>query len=814
MSDQTNMDDMPAQPEGDTSEMSTPAYNKPAHKQNAIDREFAKPPKSKRHSAIRILGVFIIVIAVVVAIGSFWIMTGASTIEPTPKVWTIIWLTNGVLVVLIVALVLTEVVVMIQARLRKHSGARLRSRLVGLFAMVATVPALIIAVFAAFTLNQGLDQWFSERTRDIVENSRLIARSYLLEHSQVLRDDIIWVATELETAHETFTSDTEKFQRILTALAATRSLPFAYMLSKDGDTLLRAQINVQGPAPSVPNEVLQVAEEGAPILLSPGTTNLVGAAVKLRNYDDTYLFVARPVDQAVLEYMKLTDENISEYRLYASNRLVFQLTYGLMYLGLALVLLLAALWIGMALANRFVDPIRNLMIASSRVSRGKLNIHVPVEDRSGDLHDLGLRFNRMIDQLRSQRQELLDANETNELRRQFTEAVVEGVSAGVVGLDADGAITLVNRRSCEIFGHEELDLMGKEIVSVVPQLIPVIERARASRTGQIRDQINLGPESEQRTYQVQLTREGTMVESKGFVVTLDDITDLVSAQRTSAWADVARRIAHEIKNPLTPIQLSAERLRKRYGKKLEDDFEVFDKCTSTIIRQVGDIGRMVDEFSSFARMPKAVLEQDDLSDTIRQVVFLESVRLPQIEIETDIPLEPIMAHFDGRLISQALTNLIKNAVEALENQGLQNIKNPRIWVTASFQENLVKVEVNDNGAGWPEENRSRLLEPYMTTREKGTGLGLAIVAKIVEQHGGTVELRDAPQDEHGQVGASFSFTLPLKAPPDEEEPQDKPQEEISKRKTSEQAKKTDTSNTKPAKSKTKSATTKKTVVNK
>ncbi len=729
------------------------------------DTPSTRPLKTNTYRAIRILGLFIIIIAVIVAVGSFWIMTGASTIEPNPRVWTAIWIANGLLVILVVALVLTEIVVMVQARMRKQSGARLRSRLVGLFAMVATVPALLIAVFAALTLNQGLDQWFSERTRDIVENSRLVARSYLLEHAQVLRDDIIWVATELETARETFETDRVRFQRVLTALATTRSLPFTQLVSRDGDTLLRAQINVPGPEPAFPLAVIKEVQEGVPTLLTPGDTNMVGAIIKLRGYDDVYLFVARPVDQAVIEYMKLTDQNISEYRLYASNRLVFQITYGIMYLGLALVLLLAALWIGMALANRFIDPIRNLMIASSRVSRGRLDTQVPIVEKSGDLHDLGVRFNRMINQLANQRQELLDANETNELRRQFTEAVVEGVSAGVVGLDADGAITLVNRRSCDIFGADELDLMGREITRVVPELSSIIERAKSSRHGQIRDQINLGPESDQRTYQVQLTREGTMTESKGFVVTLDDITDLVSAQRTSAWADVARRIAHEIKNPLTPIQLSAERLRKRYGKKLDDDREVFDKCINTIVRQVGDIGRMVDEFSSFARMPSAVLEQADLSDTIRQAVFLESVRLPQIEIEAELPINTIYACFDGRLISQALTNLIKNAVEALENVGLQNIENPRIIIKTTLLDDFVAVDVCDNGMGWPEENRSRLLEPYMTTREKGTGLGLAIVAKIIEQHGGSVELRDALDENGNRRGACFRFTLPLRARP-------------------------------------------------
>jgi len=353
------------------------------------------------------------------------------------------------------------------------------------------------------------------------------------------------------------------------------------------------------------------------------------------------------------------------------------------------------------------------------------------------------------------------ANETNEKRRQFTEAVVEGVSAGIVGLDPYGAVTLLNATACNIFGRMEVELVGEDLAKVVPELAGVVERARSSRRGQIHDQIQIGNEATARTYQVRLTREGTMTESKGFVITLDDMTDLMAAQRTSAWADVARRIAHEIKNPLTPIQLSAERLRRRYADKLSDDFEVFDKCISTIVRQVGDIGRMVDEFSSFARMPTAALAQGDLSDTIRQAVFLESVRQPEITLQADLPPDAIIADFDGRLISQGLTNLIKNSVESIESVGLSEIEDPKITVSAAVEGAFVHIMISDNGKGWPTENRQRLLEPYMTTRDKGTGLGLAIVAKIIEQHGGTVELVDAEPDQHGRIGACFSIKLPL-----------------------------------------------------
>jgi two-component system nitrogen regulation sensor histidine kinase NtrY len=742
----------------------------PAGEESAEPSAVSSLFTERGRKALRVVGLIIVVLSVLVASGSFLIMTGTTNIEPTPEVWTIIWIANGLLVLLVVALVVTEAMLLIQSRFLGQAGSGLQLRMVAMFAAAAAVPAIIVAVVATISLNQGLDQWFSERTKTMVEASRLVARSYMLEHAQVLRDDIIYTAVELERARSAFETDRVQYQRILTALAVTRSLPFATLVSSDGDTLMRAQINAQNVSPQLPDGLMQHVTEGVPTLISPGDTQLVGAIVKLRGYLDTYLFVARPVNPEVLEFMRLTDENVTEYRQYESNRLVFQITFTIMYLGLALVLLLAALWVGIALANRFVDPIRNLMIASNRVSEGDLDVQVPVQPGRGDLRDLSNRFNTMTRQLRTQHVALVQANETNEKRRQFTEAVVEGVSAGIIGLDAFGAITLFNARASQMLGRDELSVVGQQLGEVVPALAQIVERARSSRRGQIRDQIEIGSGPDYRTYQVQLTREGTMAESKGYVITLDDITDLLSAQRTGAWADVARRIAHEIKNPLTPIQLSAERLRRRYGPKLADDFEVFDKSINTILRQVGDIGRMVDEFSSFARMPEAKPMMADLSETVRNSVFLEGVRLPDLEIKMELPDTPIVAYFDQRLLSQVLTNLIKNATEAIEGAGIEATSKPRIVVNAHTEGDRARISISDNGKGWPSENRQRLLEPYITTREKGTGLGLAIVARIIEQHGGTVDLIDAEPDEAGRVGACFTFTLPLRSPDDAAEP--------------------------------------------
>jgi two-component system nitrogen regulation sensor histidine kinase NtrY len=718
----------------------------------------------EQNRALRVLGFVVVFASVLMSTISFLILSGTTGIEPSPGVWTIIWIATGILVLLVIALVVTEATLLVQARMRRVPGSGMQVRMVTMFAVVAGVPAALVAVVATIALNQGLDQWFSERTRSMVESSRLVARSYMLEHAQVLRDDIIWVATELEQARNSYETDPQRFERVLTALAVTRSLPYTSLLDADGNEIMRAQISVGSNYPRPPPDITDGVVEGIPTQIAPGSTQFIGSIVKLRGYEETYLFVVRPVDAEVLQYMRLTDENITEYRQYASSRLVFQITFTIMYVGLAVVLLLAALWIGIALANRFVDPIRNLMIASRRVSGGDLDVQVPVQEGRGDLRDLSNGFNRMTQQLKTQREDLLKANEVNEKRRQFTEAVVEGVSAGIIGLDPYGAVTLVNARACDMLGKTEIELMGERMEAILPEIAPTMEKARSARRGQVRDQIQLGNETDRRIYQVQLTREGTITESKGYVVTFDDITDLESAQRTSAWADVARRIAHEIKNPLTPIQLSAERLRRRYGNKLDDDREVFDKCINTIVRQVGDIGRMVDEFSAFARMPESAPEMADLSDTIRQAVFLESVRLPEVDIVTLLPDEAIHAWFDNRLVSQVLTNLIKNAVEAFEGIALTEDWRPIINVEGHIESGLARVSVSDNGKGWPSENRQRLLEPYMTTREKGTGLGLAIVARIIEQHGGIVELIDAEPDAQGRVGACVTFTLPLHSP--------------------------------------------------
>jgi two-component system nitrogen regulation sensor histidine kinase NtrY len=469
------------------------------------------------------------------------------------------------------------------------------------------------------------------------------------------------------------------------------------------------------------------------------------------------------VNARVLQQLRATRANVAEYQLLEQRRAGVQVAFGLMYVAIALTLLLAAIWIGMWFANRLVAPIRQLMGAAQQISEGNLAVNVDVRAADGDLAVLGSTFNTMTSELKSQRDELVGANTKLDERRRFMEAVLSGVTAGVVGVDADGTITLVNRSAETLLDKKEADLIGQPLAKVVPEFGPVLKRARKQGRRLITDQVTQRRKGSERNFAVRVTTEGQDHEAQGFVVTFDDMTELVSAQRSTAWADVARRIAHEIKNPLTPIQLSAERIRRKYGDSITKDREVFDQCTDTIIRQVSDIGRMVDEFSAFARMPKAVMERHDVRDIVREAVFLFQVSRPEIAFELDLPDKPVVALSDRRLLAQAVTNLVKNASEAIDSaveadpaRGGQG----RVVAKVRTKGDRVQITVIDNGCGLPKENRERLIEPYMTTRTKGTGLGLAIVHRITEQHGGTLTLADAPKRNGKIEGASVRIDLP------------------------------------------------------
>ncbi|HUG62159.1 MAG TPA: ATP-binding protein, partial [Methylomirabilota bacterium] len=449
------------------------------------------------------------------------------------------------------------------------------------------------------------------------------------------------------------------------------------------------------------------------------------------------------------------------YRRLEASRADVQIGFGMVFAGMTVVFLLSAIWLGLSFANGLVAPIRRLIGAADEVAKGNLLAEVPVGAREDDLASLGTTFNKMTTELRTQRDDLLSANDQVDRRRRFTEAVLSGVTAAVVGVSNDGHVSIANRSATILLGLEEFDLIGRLLVDEIPELEPLIAAAVRDDTRVHQGTVTLIRGARELTISARVASDRSPDREHGYVVTLDDITDLVTAQRTSAWADVARRIAHEIKNPLTPIQLSAERIRRRYGKAIEEgDRQVFDQCVDTIVRQVGDIGRMVDEFSAFARMPKPAMESRNLSDPIREAVFLMSVGHPDIAFSTDLPEKPLVGRFDHRLMNQAITNLVKNAVEAITPLEPEDRGDASVVVRARDGGDHFVMEVIDTGVGLPAQDRQRLLEPYMTTREKGTGLGLAIVKKIIEEHDGRIELLDSPEVAEGGRGAMVRVILP------------------------------------------------------
>jgi len=701
----------------------------------------------------RALGLAAVAVALLSALITFVVLAGLTPIIPTDAVVRTLLATNGVTAFLLVLIIGWEVWRVVQARRRGRAASRLHVRIVALFSVIAAVPAILVAVVASITLDRGLDRLFSQQTHALIENSLIVADAYVREHVQFVRADSIAIAIELARAKPLFDQSREQFDQFLSVQASIRGLPGVMLLDKDLNVIDQvdakfAQTLVK-PTPAVLASVNDTEPQVAMFL----DANYIAAIIKLRGYNDTYLYIARLLDPRVMAQLRATQAGVAQYIDLEARRVGIQIAFGLMYTVIALIVLLSAVWIGLNFANYLVAPIRRLIGAAQVVSTGNLYVQVPTRRSEGDLAQLGETFNKMTQELRTQRDDIVRARDLIDSRRRFTEAVLAGASAGVIGVDGEGCISILNRSAERLIGRSEADALGRPLTEIVPELADMFTAANSGPQRLIQGQVTLNRSGRERILTARVTGEQSGAAERGFVFTLDDITELVTAQRTSAWADVARRIAHEIKNPLTPIQLSAERLRRKYAAIINDDGGVFKQCTDTIVRQVDDIKRMVDEFSRFARMPKPVMAAEDVADTVRQVVFLQRVGNADIDIDVEIAEDPMPAHFDRRLISQGLTNIIKNATEAIAAVPPAELGRGRIRVWAGREGTDIVIDVIDNGIGLPKENRSRLLEPYVTTREKGTGLGLAIVGRILEEHGGRIELGDAADKIPGQRGA-------------------------------------------------------------
>jgi len=659
-------------------------------------------------------------------------------------------LANLVLIGLLAALVGMRVMRLL--RDRQDAGARLHLRFVALFSFVAVVPAILIALVFGVLVNRGVDQWFSVNVRSAVENGADIGKAYVADVESGMQRDMEIMAIELGGIRDVFDNRIQ-FSGALAQIADFFGYPAVYILNGQGELLASGEMPGAPPYLAPPRADLEMAAEGvtvpAAVTENPDTLR---ALFPLEEYGDAYLYVVRPLAPGLVTQMRTGDESIQAYREAEESRARIQAAFALSYLETALLVLVGAVWLGMSAASAISGPIGRLVKAADRVAGGDLTARVDPKADPGEIAVLSNAFNRMTGDLEAQQAALKTASEEAQGRSRFIETVLSGVSAGVIGLDRRGRISAINDSAVQLLSIAEVHLRGRPLADVAPELSELVGRVEAH----IEEDIDVSREGETRRLRVRI--EGG--QGGEMVLTFDDITRLVTAQRNAAWRDVARRIAHEIKNPLTPIQLSAERLKRKYRARIGEDVEVFDRCTDTIIRQVGDIGRMVDEFSSFARMPAPRFAAENPAELLREAVFAQRVAMPDLVVDLVEPLPEAKQQADGRMVGQALANILKNAGEAVAAWRLSHpTEAAAVAIRASLEiaDGLATYVIEDAGKGLPARDRDRLTEPYVTTREKGTGLGLAIVKRICEDHGGELKLADAD----GLSGAKVCLIFPL-----------------------------------------------------
>lgn len=678
----------------------------------------------------------------------------------------LILLTDFVYVLVVAALVLSQIGRLVAARRAKSAGSRLHLRLTGVFALLALIPTVTVAVFAGLTVNIGLEGWFSDRVSRVVSASLAAAEAYETEQREDLMTDARALARYIDSVRGAqLVGDRDVLSE--GQVQVQRGLREAYMV--DGTGALRTRGNrsylfdFEQPTD---DEIINARDSGG-LVIEDWTNNEFRALVPLASYVDRFLYVSREVDGEILSLLDETQETVRLYQQLESERGRVLFEFGLLYLGFAVILILAAIWLGLWFAERLSGPVGRLTGAAQRVGSGDLDVQVPEEDGDDEIAMLGRYFNQMTKQLKAQRKTLLDNTKQIERRGRLFDSVLGSVTSGVVGVDAKGKVSFVNRSGVRLLDWQE-DRESVPLAVAVPEFAALFALLRASPLEVAQDEVKVTRGGRLENLLVRMAKrrrdDGRL---EGYVVAFDDVTDLVSAQRMAAWGDVARRIAHEIKNPLTPIQLSAERIKRKFAPKLGDDSDSLEQMTDVIVRQTGDLRRIVDEFSKFARMPEPDRKRHDLVAIVRDAVVLQRAGQPEVEIAADLPSDELRVEVDATMISQALTNLIKNAGEAIETlykkgqvpEGHQR----RIEVAVTTGPAGARITIADNGIGLPAD-RARLFEPYVTTRDEGTGLGLPIVKKIIEEHGGTLTLDDAaPFAGHTHSGAMAVVTLPIEA---------------------------------------------------
>jgi two-component system, NtrC family, nitrogen regulation sensor histidine kinase NtrY len=708
----------------------------------------------------------LVVLGPVLALGTF-LALGPVGEGAESDALRLILLADVVYFLLLATLILSRLAGMIAARRAKSAGSRLHLRLTAVFAGIALVPTILVAIFAGLTVNIGLEGWFSDRVRSVVGSSLAAAEAYHQEHRQDLETDTLALANYINLSRQAaFLLSDADLRQILTQGQAQvqRGLREAYVIDGGGDLKARGERSYLFDFEKPTADEMARATAGETVMIEDWDNNEFRALVALDAFPDRMLYVSRNVDGEILNLLDDTRATVGLYQQLESERGRVIFEFGLVYVGFALILILAAIWVGLWFAERLSRPVGRLAGAAQRVGAGDLGVHVPEEEGDDEIAMLGRVFNQMTRQLNAQRQALIDSHRQTEDRRRLFDSVLSSVTAGVIGLNAEGRIDFLNRAATRLVALDEGRDHGRPLDEAVPEFGRLLDDLRAGMGEVAQEEVKLSRGGRLESLLVRMAmRRNADGGLEGYVVAFDDVTELVSAQRMAAWGDVARRIAHEIKNPLTPIQLSAERIRRKFTSLVGAEAESLTQMTDVIVRQTGDLRRIVDEFSKFARMPEPDRRDHDLAKLMRDAVALQDGALHGARLVADLPAGPVIVELDATMISQAITNLIKNAGEAIESlaeKGAPDNYAPEVRVTMTAGDEVVTIRIADNGIGLPPD-RARLFEPYVTTREKGTGLGLPIVKKIIEEHGGTLTLDDAEIFAGGvHAGALAEIRLP------------------------------------------------------
>jgi len=679
---------------------------------------------------------------VALGVGSYAILTKHRTPAAgfAPQMMTLLLVANLLPLMALIVLIARRIAILWSNRRAGLAGARLHVRLVALFAAIAAVPTLLVVVFASLLFQFGVQFWFSDRAKAVFENGDTIANAYIAEQNKRIQEDVSAMADDIARYGKDFGYGSQDFGRGLIGQLQARRMNAATVFSPVGSGYKTYAIAVVGKPASIhlqPQDIAHARAGEMRVLVR--AADRIEVVVRLDDAEH-YLYVSAPADPRLLAHVTRTGSALNDYRALIDRSRAMQWRFNGILVIMSLLILAVSIWFALWLANRIVTPIGRLAQAAERVGQGDLDARVPVRGSPDEIGTLARSFNRMTGQLKAQQTALVTANNQLDVRRQFTEAVLSGVSAGVLSVDAQGFIRLANRSAAALLQTAETALVDERLAAAVPELASLLDGARAK--GIATGQIEIVRGNDTQTLAVEITAEAGG--AQGYVVTFDDISAQLADQRQAAWADVARRIAHEIKNPLTPIQLSAERLQRKYGRQITDDPETFSSLTGTIVRQVGDLRRMVDEFSTFARMPKPVFRPESIAEIAHQALFMQEVADPNIAFRLHSPEGLPLLMCDRRQIAQALTNLLKNAAEAVGARREQaDAPAGQVDLAITLTHGRTVLTITDNGIGLPVENRDRLTEPYVTTRARGTGLGLAIVKKIIEEHAGTLELAPA-----------------------------------------------------------------------